>query len=110
VCRIWAIGVGEREALFLGPLAVDPGAQHGGVGAALVRECVAAAEATDAAAILCVGSAPFFAPMGFSRVPPGRVLMPGPVDPERFLWRALHPGALEALAGPISAPRVASRE
>jgi len=101
VCRMWRIRVGENDALFLGPLGVDPATQHGGVGAALVRACVEAAEASAEHAIVCVGSATFFAPMGFSVIPPGRVAMPGPVDASRFLWRELKAGASATLSGAV---------
>lgn len=107
-CRIWRVAIGEAEALFLGPLAVEPDCQHHGVGADLVRASVEAARATPYPAILLVGAASFFAPLGFREVPRGRVLMPGPVDPGRFLGFSLRDGGLESLAGAVSAPRGAS--
>ena len=37
--------------------------------------------------------------MGFQRVPPGRITLPGPVDPARLLYCELEPGAFEAAEG-----------
>jgi len=107
-CRMHDIAVGERDALLLGPLAVDPNHQHDGLGAALVAAALDAARVKDAAVIL-VGAPAFFAPFGFTPIPRGRVRFPGPVDPARFLWLALHDGALDQLAGAVTAPRVSTQ-
>ncbi|MET0183573.1 MAG: N-acetyltransferase [Caulobacterales bacterium] len=104
VCRMWRIAVGGRPALFLGPLAVDPGAQHHGLGGQLVRECAAAGRAAGESAIILVGAAAFFQPLGFSLIPQGAISLPGPVNPQRFLWTALRPGGTDALEGPVTAP------
>ncbi len=104
VCRIWSIEAGVA-AFFLGPLAVDPSARNAGVGAELVRACVAACRASGGAAIIAVGAASFFAPLGFSVAPAGRVFLPGPVDPTRLLWVELRPGALDAVRGEVRAPK-----
>lgn len=106
-CRIWSVRAGG-PSLFLGPLAVEPDAQHGGVGAQLVRECIAAARAAGAPAILTIGRAAFFRPLGFALVPEGRILMPGPVDYARFQWLGFSAGALDQLKGAVSAPLAAS--
>jgi predicted N-acetyltransferase YhbS len=37
--------------------------------------------------------------MGFKRVPPGRIELPGPVDPARILYCELEPGAFEGARG-----------
>jgi predicted N-acetyltransferase YhbS len=103
VCRISSVEAGA-PLFFLGPLAVDPGAQSAGLGAALVREAVIACRARGGAAVVLVGAHKFFQPLGFSIIPPGRLLMPGPVDPERFLWAELRPGGVEKLHGEIKAP------
>ena len=106
VCRIWRISVGEGAAFFLGPLAVDPGAQHQGLGLTLTREVINACRAArSAGAVILVGAEPFFRPIGFSLVPAGRVKLPGPVDAKRFLWLELRPGGLDGVAGEIDAPK-----
>lgn len=110
VCRMWTVSVGSSGlALYLGPLAVEPAAQHHGVGAHLVRACVDAARAAGASAIITVGRAAFFEQIGFSLIPKGRVALPGPVDHSRFLWNVFAPGAGGQLAGMVSAPPGASR-
>ncbi|MGE3249145.1 MAG: GNAT family N-acetyltransferase [Hyphomonadaceae bacterium] len=106
-CRMYDILVGAKPALFLGPLAVDPAHQRGGLGGDLVEAALAASKA-EGLGVIVVGAASFFQPFGFSLIPHGRVLMPGPVDWKRFQWLALRPGALDDLAGPVSAPRAAS--
>ncbi|MGE3141837.1 MAG: GNAT family N-acetyltransferase [Hyphomonadaceae bacterium] len=108
VCRIFSVEAGGASLLFLGPLAVDPVAQHVGLGADLVRACLAAGRAAAENGVVCVGAAAFFEPLGFSIVPQGQLTMPGPVDPQRFLWAALQPGGLDRIAGAITAPRAAS--
>ena len=104
LCRIWRIEVGA-PVYFLGPLAVDPKAQHAGLGAALIREVVAACRAAGGGAILLVGAEPFFRPLGFTRVPEARVRLPGPIDPARLLWLELRPGGLDHVAGEVTAPQ-----
>lgn len=106
VCRISRIDVGGTPAYFLGPLAVDPGAQHHGLGATLTREAVNACRASrGAGAVVLVGAEAFFRPFGFAVVPQGRVLMPGPFDARRLLWLELRPGGLDGVTGMIRAPR-----
>lgn len=107
VCRIYDIAVGGAPALFLGPLAVDPDAQHGGLGHALVAAAIEACSITDGQAIVLMGEPSFFSVLGFTQIPPGRVLMPGPAEARRLQWLALREGALEALSGTISRPRAA---
>jgi predicted N-acetyltransferase YhbS len=108
VCRIYDIAIGGRPALFLGPLAVDPDAQHGGLGHALVAATIDACRAINREAIVLMGEPSFFGALGFEQIPPGQVLMPGPVEARRLQWIALRTGAFANLAGPISRPRAAS--
>ena len=49
--------------------------------------------------VILVGDLPYYRRFGFAPVPPGRLLPPGPVDPARFLWLELRPGALETVSG-----------
>lgn len=103
VCRIWRAEAGQ-PVYFLGPLAVDPAAQSGGLGLALVQACVGACRSAGGSAIVLVGAEKFFAPAGFTRVPEGRVTLPGPTDPARLLWQALRPGGLDKVQGVLTAP------
>lgn len=103
VCRISTIEAGA-PLFFLGPLAVDPDAQAAGLGLNLVREAVAACRSRGGAAIVLVGAERFFRPVGFSLIPDGRLKMPGPVDPARFLWLELRRGGFDKLHGELKAP------
>ena len=82
--RLWAITIGETRAVFLGPIAVDAGNRRGGLGAELVKACLAHAQAADMAGVLLVGDAPYFERFGFRKAE--GVVMPGPVDARRLLW------------------------
>lgn len=75
---------------LLGPLAVVPTQKNKGIGKALVRQAVQAAQArTDGAFVILVGDAPYYAPLGFERLPLRTVQLPGPVDPHRLLVNRL---------------------
>ncbi|WP_249138089.1 GNAT family N-acetyltransferase [Phenylobacterium montanum] len=100
--RQWPIRIGGQPAVFLGPIAVDPAWRHHGLGGILVEQACAAAKDAGHDLIFLVGDMPFFGPHGFEVVKPGSVIMPGPVDPRRELARALKPGALDGLAGPVT--------
>lgn len=104
VCRLWRARAGEAPVLFLGPLAVDPAQQGGGLGLALAKDAVDAARAAGASGIVLVGAEAFFRPLGFTQIPAERLRLPGPVAPERFLWLELKPGAFDRARGEIVAP------
>lgn len=104
VCRIWRVDAGA-PMFFLGPLAVDPSEQSAGLGLTLVREAVAACRASGGNGVVLIGAEKFFRPVGFTLVPKDRLVMPGPVDPARFLWLALRPGGLDKVSGPLGPPR-----
>jgi predicted N-acetyltransferase YhbS len=108
-CRLWPIIVGQAgQALFLGPIAVDPMRRSSGLGKSLVEACLQAiAGAGDPRPIILVGDLAFFASFGFVRVPAGDIVLPGPVDPARLLWRRSD-SANAALKGRLSVPRATS--
>lgn len=99
--RQWPVRIGDTPALFLGPFAVDAGWRGRGLGAGLITRACGLAEAAGERLTLLVGDLAYFAPLGFERVPPGQVILPGPVDPARILWRPYSPGALDGTAGVI---------
>lgn len=105
ICRIWRVEAGAQQLYFLGPLAVDPAEQSAGLGLALVRDTVAACRVGGGGGVVVVGAERFFRPIGFSVVPKGRLTLPGPVDPARFLWLELRPGGLDKLQGELRAPK-----
>jgi predicted N-acetyltransferase YhbS len=92
----WPLAIGAKgsKALLLGPLAVHPGRQNLGIGLLLMRETLAGAKALGHRLVLLVGDAPYYARVGFTQVPEGQLLMPGPVDPKRLLYVELVPGSL----------------
>lgn len=101
--RQTAIAVGATPALLLGPLAVEPMLKSLGVGKALMRRSMEAARQGHHRLILLVGDLPYYWPFGFRVIPAGRVALPGPVDPGRFLWAELTPGASDGVAGAVTA-------
>lgn len=94
--RLWPIRVGETEALFLGPIAVEAGSRRAGLGADLVAACVDHARASGASGVLLVGDSPYFSRFGFGPSPD--VDLPGPVDRRRLLWLPL---ATASVRGPV---------
>ena len=100
--RLWPAHIGEAAVLFLGPIAVERSARRHGVGAQMVGCACVRASALGEAGVVLVGDVSFFGPLGFEPAPPGRVRMPGPVDPGRVLWRALRPGGLDRAAGRLA--------
>lgn len=97
----WPITIGTNNvpALLLGPLAVHPDRQNLGIGLALMRDGLARAAAMGHGLVLLVGDEPYYARVGFKRVPEQRIGLPGPVDGNRLLYRALQPGALDGVSG-----------
>ncbi len=103
--RMAPVTAGGVGFLALGPLAVDPSFSGRGVGTALMRASLAAATAAGEGLVILVGDAPFYARFGFSPVPPEHLILPGPVDPARFLYLELAPGSLAAVRGAVAAMR-----
>ncbi len=98
--RQWPVKVGDRAAVFLGPIAVDLEYRRHGLGAAMVERACEAAAAAGHDLIVLVGDAPFFGPLGFEAAP--EVAMPGPVDQRRVMAKTLRTGAAKALAGVVA--------
>jgi predicted N-acetyltransferase YhbS len=94
--------VGATPVLLLGPLTVEPAFRSRGVGRLLLEKALAAAAEAGQSAVLLVGDEAYYARVGFRRLPPGRVTMPGPVDPARLLVRELAEGAAAGLAGKVT--------
>jgi len=99
--RFWPIRVGGHEELLLGPLAVQSDQRGRGIGIALMQAGIEAARQGPWRGILLVGDEPYYAKVGFSRLPPGRVKFPGPVDQNRILGLSLKAGELLSLSGEV---------
>lgn len=97
----WPLCIGKagHPALLLGPLAVHPDRQNLGIGLALMQEGLRRARAMGHALVLLVGDEPYYARVGFRKVPRDCLMLPGPVDPDRLLYLELVPGALDGVTG-----------
>jgi predicted N-acetyltransferase YhbS len=104
--QFWLVFIGGEPALLLGPLAVESKQRGRGIGIALMEHGIVEARRLGHGAIILVGDLSYYARVGFSRLAPGVVQMPGPVDPERVLGLALKNGALGRLAGPVRRARI----
>lgn len=82
--RQTAVRVGGRPGYMLGPLAVAETAAKQGIGGALMRRSLAAAQARGADGVVLVGDLPFYATFGF--VPAGgAVWLDWPFEAHRLL-------------------------
>jgi predicted N-acetyltransferase YhbS len=104
--RFWPIRVGGHEELLLGPLAVRGDQRGKGIGIALMQAGIEKAKQGPWRGILLVGDEPYYAKVGFSRLPPGRVRFPGPVDQDRILALSLKEGEMLALTGQVRRARI----
>jgi predicted N-acetyltransferase YhbS len=104
--RFWPVAVGGQTSLLLGPLAVEPALRGKGIGISLMQHGIERARALGFATMILVGDEPYYARVGFAKFPPGRIRMPGPVDPERLLGLALKAGALDSLSGDVTRARI----
>lgn len=88
--RLTPILIGETPSMLLGPLTVDPEFKNRGLGKALLRAVLSAAEAAGETCVLLVGDEPYYGPFGFKRAAPGSLSLPGPVDQARVLIALLN--------------------
>ena len=84
----WPLVIEARREVqpLLGPLAVHPERQNLGIGLALMREGLARAKALGHRLVLLVGDEPYYGRVGFRKLPRDLLLMPGPTNPDRFIW------------------------
>jgi predicted N-acetyltransferase YhbS len=100
----WPLRIGAINALLLGPLAVHPDRQNLGIGMMLMREGLEQAQLGGHKLVLLVGDEPYYARVGFKRVTNDALLLPGPVNRQRFLYLDLVPGAIEGASGMVLPP------
>lgn len=97
--KLTKIYVEDKTALLLGPLVVSDAYKCNGYGAKLMETAVEAARSAGHECIILVGDLPYYQRFGFEVVSPGKITMPGPVDPQRLLVCELKPGAFERFSG-----------
>jgi hypothetical protein len=104
VCRIWPIVVGEdrQPAVFVGPVAVEPGFQGQRLGLTVTGEALEAATQAGCGAAVIIGAPQYFGELGFTVVAPDRFSFPGPQDMARVMVRDLA-GSAENLSGRVCA-------
>jgi predicted N-acetyltransferase YhbS len=93
--------IGETPAFLLGPLIVEPVFRSQGIGEALVKRSLDAAREAGGKLTILVGDESYYGKLGFRRSPPGRIVLPGPVDPERLLYCEMQPAAFDGVAGNV---------
>ena len=105
VGSVWLspIRIGEHKALLLGPLTVEPAFRERGIGQALIARALKEAAARGHRLVLLVGDEPYYGRAGFRPVPPGRIVMAGPVDPARVLIAELVEAAFKGVSGRVRA-------
>jgi predicted N-acetyltransferase YhbS len=99
--RLWHVSAGGTRALVLGPLAVDPSCRNLGVGAALIKHALIAAEVRGYRAVILLGDAPYYGRFGFSALKTGELSLPGPFERDRLLGLELSEGALDGAWGMV---------
>ncbi|MGY3448239.1 GNAT family N-acetyltransferase [Bradyrhizobium sp. USDA 4353] len=108
--RLWHVSAGGRDALMLGPLAVDPEARSLGVGAALMNAALMIAASRGHGAVILLGDAPYYARFGFSVAKTTELELPGAFERARLLGLELVEGSLDGAAGMIVATGSAERK
>jgi predicted N-acetyltransferase YhbS len=103
VGSVWLspIRIGATKALLLGPLTIEPAFRERGVGQTLIERALKEAATKGHRLVILVGDELYYGKSGFKRVPVGRAVMPGPVDPARLLVAELVEGAFEGVSGPV---------
>lgn len=97
--RMTPVWAGQATAHMLGPLAVRPSHKNKGIGRHLVRMAVDAASEVGSEAVILIGDAPYYSPLGFHPIVPPTLMLPGPVDPQRILAYRLAAGVEDRMVG-----------
>ena len=99
--RMTRVSAAQGSGLLLGPLAVRPSFKNLGIGKRLVAIALEAAAKAGYAAVILVGDEPYYGPLGFKKMPYGKVSLPRPVDLNRLLVHEIAPGAADLFSGPL---------
>ncbi len=99
--RLWHVSAGGKPALMLGPIAVAASCRKLGLGAALMKQALAAAAARGHGAVILLGDAAYYERFGFTAAKAAKLSLPGPFERERLLGLELREGGLDGAAGLI---------
>jgi predicted N-acetyltransferase YhbS len=99
--RLWNVAAGDKPALLLGPLAVDPTAQGEGIGSGLMQFALARAADLGHGGVILVGDPEYYERFGFTAALTGGLVMPAPVDRRRFFGLELGAKSLAGAHGLI---------
>ena len=99
--RMTPVDCSGRMALLLGPLTVETAFHGRGIGSALIKRSLDAARDAGHGFVILVGDMTYYQRFGFVRVPPGRLVLPGPVDLTRLLVCELAEGAFAGVGGAV---------
>lgn len=96
-------GASAWDALALGPMAVDPAHQRGGIGSALVRAGLARCRDEGHSIVFVLGHPRYYPRFGFELAAPrGLTYEGGPAFASAFFVAELEPGALAGRGGAVS--------
>ena len=104
--RFWPVAIGGKRSLLLGPLAVEPALRGKGIGISLMQHGIERARSLGYESVILVGDESYYARVGFAKLKPGQIRLPGPVDGNRILGLALKDGALESLSGDVKRAQI----
>jgi predicted N-acetyltransferase YhbS len=90
---------GTGGGLLLGPLVIEKGHANQGHGLRLMLEGIERGRELGYKLIILVGDLPYYARAGFAAVPFGQIILPGPVDLARLLYKELAPNVLADFRG-----------
>ena len=99
--RLTSVRIGDTPALLLGPLTIEPPFRDRGIAKAMMERALKDAKDKGHRLVVLVGDEPYYARVGFKRVPNGAITMPGPADPARMLAAELTEGALSGVSGVV---------
>lgn len=102
--RYWPVLAGDSPCLLLGPIAVHPTRQGEGMGGLLMRHTLELAPTLGWSRVILVGDPPYYKRFGFRRDLATGLEYPPPTNPDRLLALELTPGAMDGVAGAVTAP------
>lgn len=97
---------GQCALTLVGPVAISPMLQRGGIGRILMTHMLALADAGESDAMMMIGDPEYYGRFfGFTADATGGWILPGPVERRRLLARLSRPGGVPRNGQIIPAPR-----